>query len=141
MKTSMTKAAARSDEVGASKPDPSIYLACLPALDVPQRAAHVGDVKAKDVAGARDLGIRTIRYTGIGDDPDEGPEADTVIFSFGQLEEALSLPPQAQTQRRLRLLSGLPLVLGPASYEALENGGELIEYVARLIAAAASLTW
>jgi HAD superfamily hydrolase (TIGR01549 family) len=131
-----------SDEVGASKPDPRIYLACLRALDVPpQHAAHVGDVKAKDVAGARDLGIRTIRYTGIRDDPNEGPEADIVISSFQQLEEALSLPTPAQTQRRLRLLSGLPLVLGPASYEALENGGELIEDVARLVAAAASLTW
>jgi hypothetical protein len=36
----------------------------------------------------------------------------------------------------LRLLASLPLVLGPASYEALEGGDELIEGVARLVAAA-----
>jgi HAD superfamily hydrolase (TIGR01549 family) len=126
-----------SDEVGARKPDPRIYLACLRALGVPpNRAAHVGDVKAKDVAGARDLGITTIRYTGIRDDPNEGPEADIVISSFEQLEEALGLASPAQARSRLRLLASLPLVLGPASYEALESGDELIEGVARLVASA-----
>ena len=126
-----------SDEVDASKPDPRIYLACLRALGVPpNRAAHVGDVKAKDVAGARDLGIKTIRYTGIRDDFSGGPEADVVISSFEQLEDALSLPSPAKARRRLRLLPSLPLVLGPASYEALEDGGELVESVVKLIAAA-----
>jgi FMN phosphatase YigB (HAD superfamily) len=92
-----------SDEVGAKKPDRRIYLACLRALGVsPKRAAHVGDVKAKDVAGARDLGITTIRYTGIRDDPNEGPEADIVISSFEQLEEALGLPSLAQAQPSAR---------------------------------------
>jgi putative hydrolase of the HAD superfamily len=131
------KAVVWSDEVGARKPDPRIYLACLRALGVPpNRAAHVGDVKAKDVAGARDLGITTIRYTGIRDDPGEGPEADIVISGFEQLEEALGLPSPARARHHLRLLSGLPLVLGPATYEAVEDGGELIEGIARLVAAA-----
>jgi HAD superfamily hydrolase (TIGR01509 family) len=126
-----------SDEIGARKPDPRIYLTCLRALGVPpDRAVHVGDVKAKDVAGARDLGITTVRYTGIRDDPNEGPEADVVISSFEQLEEALGLPSLAQARRRRRLLSGLPFVLGPATYEALEDGGELVESLARLVAAA-----
>jgi HAD superfamily hydrolase (TIGR01549 family) len=131
------KAVVWSDEVGASKPDPRIYLACLRALGVsPKRAAHVGDVRAKDVAGARALGMTTIRYTGIQDDPNEGPEADIVISSFEHLEEALELPSLARARRRLRLLSGLPLVLGPATYEAVEDGGELIESITRLVAAA-----
>ena len=126
-----------SDEVGVSKPDPRIYLACLRVLGVaPERAAHVGDVKAKDVAGARELGITTIRYAGIRDDPGEGPEADIVISSFEQLEDALSLPSLAQARRRLRLLSGLPFVVGPATYEAVEDGGEFLAGVARLMAAA-----
>ena len=112
-----------SDEVGASKPDPRIYLACLRALRVaPERAAHVGDVKAKDVAGAHELGMRTIRYTGIRDDPGEGPEADIVISRFEELEEALGLP--VRGRGRLRLVSGLPLVRRPASYEALGDRGE-----------------
>ena len=135
------RAVIRSDEVGARKPDPRIYLACLRALGVPpNRAAHVGDVKAKDVAGARDLGITTVRYTGIRDDPNEGPEADIVLSSFEQLEEALGLASPAQARSRLRLLASLPLVLGPASYEALESGDELIEAVARLVASA-HLAW
>ena len=125
-----------SDEAGTSKPDPRIYLACLRALGVrPSRAAHVGDVKAKDVAGARDLGITTIRYTGIRDDPDDGPEADMVISRFEQLEDALGLLEPARARGHLRLLSGLPFVLGPATYEAVEDGSELIEGIARLVAA------
>ena len=124
-----------SDEVGASKPDPRIYLACLRALGVsPERAAHVGDVKAKDVAGARDLGLRTIRYAGIREDPKEGPEADVVISSFEQLEDALGVP--ARSRSRLQLLPALPLAIGPAAYEAVEEGGRFVEAIARLVAAA-----
>lgn len=126
-----------SDEAGASKPDPRIYLACLRALGVPaERAAHVGDVKAKDVAGARDLGITTIRYAGIRDDPDEGPEADIVISSFEQLDEALGLASPSHARSRRRLLTSLPIVLTPASYGALEGGEELIEGLSRLVASA-----
>ena len=122
-----------SDEAGASKPDPRIYLACLRALGVPaERAAHVGDVKAKDVAGARDLGLTTIRYAGIRDDPNDGPEADVVISSYEQLEEALGFP--ARTRSRRWLPSVLPLALRPA--EAVEDGGEFIEAIARLVAVA-----
>lgn len=81
-----------SDEVGFSKPDPRIYLSCLLALGVPpERAAHVGDKKVKDVAGARRLGMTTIRYAGIQDDHKDGPEADTVIFHYRELAPALGL--------------------------------------------------
>ena len=79
-----------SDEVGFSKPDPRIYLTCLRALGVPpERAAHVGDHKVKDVAGARQLGMTTIRYAGVRDDHDDGPEADTVILHYRELPPAL----------------------------------------------------
>ena len=80
--------------------------------------------------------MTTIRYKGIRDDPNDGPEADLVISGFEQLEEALGLPSLGQARRRLRLLSGLPFVLGPATYEAVEDGGEVIESIARLVAAA-----
>ena len=93
-----------SDEAGASKPDPRIYLACLRALGVPaERAAHVGDVKAKDVAGARDLGITTIRYAGIRDDPDKRRRGHG-HFQLEQLDEALGLPSPAHARSRRRLL-------------------------------------
>jgi FMN phosphatase YigB (HAD superfamily) len=81
-----------SDEVGFSKPDPRIYLSCLRALGItPERAVHVGDKKAKDVDGARRLGMTTIRYAGIQDDHKGGPEADTVIFHYRELAPALGL--------------------------------------------------
>jgi HAD superfamily hydrolase (TIGR01549 family) len=81
-----------SDEVGVSKPDPRIYLSCLRALGIPpERAAHVGDKKVKDVDGARRLGMTTIRYAGIRDDHKDGPEADTVIFHYRELAPALGL--------------------------------------------------
>jgi putative hydrolase of the HAD superfamily len=124
-----------SDEVGISKPDPRIHLACLKVLGVePQQAAHVGDVKAKDVAGARELGMTTVRYTGIRDDRTDGPEADIVISHYDQLEQALSLASPGKTKRRLQLLSSLSLAIGPAAYEAVESGSEVIETVARLVA-------
>jgi FMN phosphatase YigB (HAD superfamily) len=93
-----------SDEVGFSKPDPGIYLACLRALEVPpERAAHVGDNKAKDVAGARQLGMATIRYAGIRDDHKDGPEADTVIFHYHQLLSALAFARNSHRADELRV--------------------------------------
>ncbi len=86
-------AIAWSDEVGFNKPDPRIHLHCLNALGAtPERAAHVGDKKFKDVEGARRLGMTTIRYAGIKDDPKHGLEADTVIYHYDQLDHVLGLP-------------------------------------------------
>ena len=89
-----------SDEFGFSKPDPRIHLACLAALGVPpERAAHVGDHKVKDVVGARQLGMTTIRYAGIRDDDQDGPEADTVILHYRELAPALGLSATAPPGR------------------------------------------
>lgn len=99
-----------SDEFGCSKPDPRIYLSCLHALGVsPERAAHVGDHMVKDVAGARELGMRTIRYAGIRDDDTDGPEADTVIFHYRELAPALGLSgsvPRLETRSLERSSAG-----------------------------------
>ncbi len=132
-----SRAVVWSDEVGVSKPDPRIFLACLDALGVaPERAAHVGDVKDKDVAGARELGMLTIRYTGIRDDHTDGPEADIVISAYDELEEALGLPAAAAARARRRLLATLPLALGPAAFESFEASGEVLERLGQLVAAA-----
>ena len=83
-------AIAWSDETGCSKPDPRLFLVSLPALAVsPERAAHVGDKKLTDVLGAHRLGMMTIRYTGIKDDQNDGPEADVVIRHHDELAEAV----------------------------------------------------
>jgi FMN phosphatase YigB (HAD superfamily) len=75
-----------SDEVGAYKPAPEIFESALATLDTdPTASVHVGDLRRTDIAGARAIGMRTIRYRGLADDPDPGPEADFVIDSHREL--------------------------------------------------------
>jgi FMN phosphatase YigB (HAD superfamily) len=69
-----------SDEVGHYKPSPEIFEAALGALEAaPAEAIHVGDLRRTDIAGAQALGMRTVRYRGLHDDPDPGVEADSVL--------------------------------------------------------------
>lgn len=85
-------AMAFSDEVGVLKPHPAIFMAALDALGTePAHAAHVGDLKRTDVAGARELGMGTVRYAGVLDDPSDGPEADHVIHDYSELAGVLGL--------------------------------------------------
>ena len=76
-----------SDEVGVYKPDPAIFARALTSLgDVPaDRALHVGDLRRTDVAGARAIGMTSVRYRGANDDDEDLPEADHVIDHHGQL--------------------------------------------------------
>jgi FMN phosphatase YigB (HAD superfamily) len=82
-----------SDEVGVYKPDPAIFHAALQGVGgvAPEHAAHVGDRRRTDVGGAAALGMMTVRYVGVFDDDDEGPEADTVLSDHGDLPKALGL--------------------------------------------------
>jgi putative hydrolase of the HAD superfamily len=77
-----------SDEVGAFKPDPAIFHHALREIgDIePGRAAHIGDLRRTDVAGARAMGMVSIRYRGANDDPPEdGPEAHHVLDDHAEL--------------------------------------------------------
>jgi FMN phosphatase YigB (HAD superfamily) len=79
-----------SDEVGSPKPYPRIFLAALEALGVdPSYAVHIGDLRRTDVAGARGVGMATIRFTGAHDDgwesESEGEEADAVLARWADL--------------------------------------------------------
>ena len=88
-----------SDEVGTFKPDPVIFDHALDGLGGidPSDAAHVGDLRRTDIAGAQGRGIFAVRYTGIYDDPgspDDGTDAvegDTVIADHALLLDALGL--------------------------------------------------
>jgi putative hydrolase of the HAD superfamily len=81
-----------SDEVGVPKPDPHVFHSALRPLGVaPGRALHVGDLLATDVAGARELGMRTVRIRARHDDVSELPEADFVVDSHEELLEVLGL--------------------------------------------------
>ncbi len=70
-----------SDEVGAYKPDPSIFAHALDGLGGidPARAAHVGDLRRTDVAGARAQGMVSVRYRGSNDDVHRPGEGDRSI--------------------------------------------------------------
>lgn len=83
-----------SDEVGVYKPDPAIFRHALEGLGgvEPSRAAHIGDLRRTDVAGAKGMGILSLRYRGVNDDdPANGPEADVVIDDHTDLVAALGL--------------------------------------------------
>lgn len=77
-----------SDEVGHYKPSPIIFEHALEGLGgiAPDRAAHVGDIRRTDVAGALAMGMTAVRYTGISDDQSQPePEADHVVAEYATL--------------------------------------------------------
>ncbi len=58
-----------SDEIGRSKPHPDAFLTTLDALDVkPAEAVHIGDLLRTDIAGAQNVGMRGVQYTGLNHD-------------------------------------------------------------------------
>lgn len=80
-----------SDEVGAYKPDPRIFEAALGMLGAdPDEAVHIGDLRRTDVAGARAMGMRSIRYRALADDPGPGPEGDFVLADHQELPELIA---------------------------------------------------
>lgn len=80
-----------SDEVGVPKPDARIFEHALGALGTaPAAALHVGDLRRTDVAGARGLGMRTVRIRDHFDDPSEHAEADHVADTHAHLRELLA---------------------------------------------------
>jgi FMN phosphatase YigB (HAD superfamily) len=83
-----------SDEIGIPKPFPEPFDAALRALDArPEEVVHVGDLRRKDVAGARRCGLRTARYRGQRDDTDpDYAEADGVRGDHRELLPLLGLP-------------------------------------------------
>jgi FMN phosphatase YigB (HAD superfamily) len=86
-----------SDEVGHYKPDRRIFEHALANLGgaAPERAAHVGDRKRTDVAGARAMGMTTVRFNRFYDEPDGSPEADHVIDDLARLPVVLGVGARA----------------------------------------------
>jgi HAD superfamily hydrolase (TIGR01509 family) len=79
-----------SDEVGHYKPSPQIFEAALGALGAaPDAAVHVGDLRRTDIAGAAAVGMGTVRYRALQDDPDPGAEADFVLDDHAELPSLL----------------------------------------------------
>lgn len=84
-----------SDEVGHYKPAREIFEHALAGLGsvAPAQAAHVGDLRRTDVAGALGMGMTAVRYRGRNDDqggPGD-PEAHHVIDDHADLPAVLGL--------------------------------------------------
>ena len=78
-----------SDETGFPKPDPRMFEVTLAGLGArPAEAAHIGDTPRTDIAGARALGMTTIRCAGSADHP-EPPEADFDIRDHREITAIL----------------------------------------------------
>ncbi len=56
----------------------------------PAHAAHIGDLRRTDIAGARRLGMRTVRIRDHYDDPSDHAEADHVADSHAHLRDLLA---------------------------------------------------
>jgi HAD superfamily hydrolase (TIGR01549 family) len=83
-----------SDEVGHFKPSPAIFEYALEGLGgvAPDRAAHIGDLRRTDVAGALGMGMTALRYTGVFDDPrTDHPEAHHVVADHAELPALLGV--------------------------------------------------
>ena len=81
-----------SDEVGVPKPHERIFRAALGALGVePAGTFHVGDLRRTDVAGARGVGMASVRLSAAYDDAAALPEADHVAGSHAELRRLLGL--------------------------------------------------
>jgi FMN phosphatase YigB (HAD superfamily) len=83
-----------SDEVGHYKPAREIFASALVQLGgaTPATVAHVGDRRRTDVAGARAIGMRSVRYTAVYDDNSAPtPEADVVLDDLAELPARLGV--------------------------------------------------
>jgi FMN phosphatase YigB (HAD superfamily) len=86
-----------SDEVGYYKPDGRIFEHALAQLGgmAPDQAAHIGDRRRTDVAGAKAVGMTTVRYNRVYDEIGGGPEADHVLDDLARLPAVLGVGARA----------------------------------------------
>ncbi len=85
------KAFSFSDENGVSKPHPKAYETALKKIGrEPEEAVHLGDIEFTDVAGAKKIGMKAIRF--IGDptgmynlDKNEKTIADAVVEDWAKI--------------------------------------------------------
>lgn len=81
-------AMAFSNEVGATKPSPAMFATALDAVGGGP-AVHIGDLRRTDVAGARAMGLGSVRFRGVWDDTTDYPDADVVIDDLSELPALL----------------------------------------------------
>ncbi len=81
-----------SDEWSLPKPHPRVFEAALEGLGVrAEEAVHVGDLRRTDIAGARGVGMGTIRITAMNDDTSAEAEADHVAANHAEVVTLLGV--------------------------------------------------
>lgn len=80
-----------SNETGVLKPSAEAFQKILRELDVkPEEAVHIGDLEDTDIAGAKALGMKAIKYIGSNPTAVRESHADAVIESFAELSSVLA---------------------------------------------------
>lgn len=80
-----------SNETGYLKPSPQCFLRILQAMNVkPEEAVHIGDLEDTDIAGAKSMGMKAIKYIGTNPEATRESVADAVIENLSELPDALS---------------------------------------------------
>lgn len=80
-----------SDEVGASKPDQKIFWAAAEGLKSSfDEMIHVGDRESNDILGPRQVGMKSILFTGAEDRGSDKTQADAVCKEFKELPDLVT---------------------------------------------------
>lgn len=79
-----------SNETGYLKPRSETFLRILKELNVqPSEAVHIGDLEYTDIAGAKQLGMKAIKFIGANESATRESIADAVIDDLSELPSLL----------------------------------------------------
>ena len=75
-----------SDEVGVSKPHPKMYEKVLSETSSdPKESFHIGDIHQTDIAGAQQMGMKAVLYTGVNKADEKTTTADFVTSNWHEI--------------------------------------------------------
>ena len=79
-----------SDETAHTKPEVVQFYSTLKQLNVePAEAVHIGDIFRTDIVGAKNAGMKAIRFTGFNKTETNDTLSDAVVDDYRQLEAAI----------------------------------------------------
>lgn len=79
-----------SNETGYLKPRPETFRRILDELGIePQNSVHIGDLEDTDIAGAKQMGMKAIKFIGANPEAKRESVADAVIEDLSELPSAL----------------------------------------------------
>ena len=80
-----------SDETERTKPEVVQFVDTLAQLNAePKAAIHIGDIVRTDIVGAKNAGMKAIRYAGVNVTETDDTLSDAVIDDYRQLEDTIA---------------------------------------------------